>query len=68
MMETREYTANWLRKKLGREPTEQEITERRDAVWRMHLGSMMVTDLLLRDEAEETARAASAMEGEDKAG
>jgi hypothetical protein len=35
---------------LGREPSDEEIKVERDRLWRLQLSSMMLTDLLLRDE------------------
>ena len=51
-MEYRETTIARLQQKLGREPTEAEIKETRDALWRRQLEAMMWTDLMFRDEAD----------------
>ncbi|MEH2561723.1 hypothetical protein [Bradyrhizobium sp. AZCC 2289] len=53
MAETREETIATLRMRLGREPTEDEIRAARDEVIRRAYAAMAVTDMLLRDEAEE---------------
>ncbi len=50
-MEYEHETIARLRKTLGREPTSDEIKTARDAAWRARLADMMLTDLLLRDEA-----------------
>jgi hypothetical protein len=49
-MEYHEETVTKLRTKLGREATPEEIKTERDRLWRLQLSSMMLTDLMLRDE------------------
>ena len=51
-MEYVEQTVARLRERLGREPTAEEVKAERDARWKMQYASMLVTDALLRDEAE----------------
>jgi hypothetical protein len=54
MAETREETIVKLRKRLGREPTEDEVRAARDEVIRRAYAAMAVAEMLLRDEAEQT--------------
>ena len=51
-MEYPEQTITKLRKQLGRDPTAEEVKAERDALWKKQYGSMMLTDVLLRDEAK----------------
>jgi hypothetical protein len=53
MAETREETIATLRIRLRREPTEDEIRAARDEIIRRAYAAMAVTDILLRDEAEQ---------------
>jgi hypothetical protein len=50
MMERRQETAARLRKQLKREPTEAEITEEQDRVWRRRLADMAFTAHCFADE------------------
>jgi len=52
-MEYREETIARLRAKLSREPCDEEIKVERDRLWRLQLSGMMLTDILLRDEAKD---------------
>jgi hypothetical protein len=51
-MPNREETITRLRVKLGREPSDEEIKATRDALFRQAYASMMLIDMLLRDEAK----------------
>jgi hypothetical protein len=50
MAESKEETIKKLCKKLGRDPTEEEVRAARDAVIRIAYAGMALTDALLRDE------------------
>ncbi|MDA9420973.1 hypothetical protein [Bradyrhizobium sp. CCBAU 53380] len=55
MAETIAETIESLRGKLGREPAADEIKTARHELIRRAYAGMMVTDVLLRNEAEEAA-------------
>jgi hypothetical protein len=52
MAETAAETIEKLRIRLGREPTADEIKAARDEVIRRAYATMMVTDVLLRDDPQ----------------
>jgi hypothetical protein len=52
MGETRDTTIAELRKKLGREPTKDEVDTAREAVIRRAYADMAMTAILLKDENE----------------
>jgi hypothetical protein len=49
-VEYKEETIAKLRARLGREPTEAEIKEARDALWRKTYANMLISAVLLRDD------------------
>lgn len=52
-IESAEETISRLRRQLGREPTQDEVRAARNELIRKAYAAMAVTDVLLRDGAEE---------------
>ncbi|MHC2664574.1 hypothetical protein ACMA5K_33960 [Bradyrhizobium diazoefficiens] len=55
-IELKEDTLAKLRQQLGREPTEAEVRAARDELLRRHYATMLATEMMMRDEAEEFSR------------
>ena len=55
-MELRETIIDQLRKRLGRDPTEEEIKVERDRKWRFALADMGITAECFLDEKQKAAR------------
>jgi hypothetical protein len=55
-METRERIITRLTKQLNRAPTEDEIRAEQIRLGKAWYASMMATDIMLQDEAEEVSR------------